>query len=304
MNFADRLIRESVRKNSKICVGLDPQLDLLPPELLVKYGKTPSGIGRALFEFNRGIIDSVHDVAVAVKPQIAFYEQFGIEGMRAFKKTIKYAKKKGLLVILDAKRGDIGSTASAYSRAYLGGKEAAFPVDAITINPYLGADGILPFLEHCKAHGKGVFILVKTSNPSARELQDQRLESGVPVSEHLAAMVRKWGLELGGTLGYSSVGAVVGATYPEDAKKLRKIMPRAIFLVPGYGAQGGTAGDMRHFFNEDGHGAIVNASRSIIYAYRTSGKPFDVAAREEAIRMRDLINAALSARDAPAGERP
>lgn len=262
MNFADTLI-DKIKETSPICVGLDPRYDQIP-EHIREDAPTP---GAALFEFNKGIIDEVYDLVPVVKPQIAFYEMLGLDGLAALSRTIDYAKEKGLLVLLDAKRNDIGSTAEAYANAYLD-EGGDFAADALTVTPYLGYDGIKPFVEMCRKNGKGLFVLVKTSNKTSGDLQDRKVdETGQAVYELTGQLVDSWGSDLIGDSGYSSIGAVVGATYPDEAKKLRTLMPQSIFLVPGYGAQGGGAEDVRPCFNEDGLGAIINSSRGIIFAY-------------------------------------
>lgn len=294
----DRLIDKIKEKNNPTVVGLDPKLDYIPEEMkkaaFEKYGVTFEGAAAAIFDFNKELIDALCDIVPAVKPQAAYYEMYGIEGLKCLKKTIEYAKSKGMYVILDGKRGDIGATSEAYATAYLGktklgeSEEAAFDADCLTVNPYLGTDGIAPFIKECAQNEKGVFILVKTSNKSSGELQDLK-SGGKYIYEHMAELVKQWGSEIVGTYGYSSAGAVVGATYPEQAKVLRALMPRTYFLVPGYGAQGGGAKDVAPCFNEDGLGAIVNASRSIMCAYMKNGGTVGEAARAEAIRMRDDI---------------
>lgn len=294
----DRLIDKIKEKNNPTVAGLDPKLDYIPEEMkkaaFEKYGVTFEGAAAAIFDFNKELIDALCDIVPAVKPQAAYYEMYGIEGLKCLKKTIEYAKSKGMYVILDGKRGDIGATSEAYATAYLGktklgeSEEAAFDADCLTVNPYLGTDGIAPFIKECAQNEKGVFILVKTSNKSSGELQDLK-SGGKYIYEHMAELVKQWGSEIVGTYGYSSAGAVVGATYPEQAKVLRALMPRTYFLVPGYGAQGGGAKDVAPCFNEDGLGAIVNASRSIMCAYMKNGGTVGEAARAEAIRMRDDI---------------
>ena len=271
-----KLITEIKKKNAPVVVGLDPQMSFLPKFLLdaaiKEKGESLDAAADAVFEYNKGIVDAVYDIVPAVKPQIAMYEQFGVPGVIAFKKTVDYCKEKGLIVIGDIKRGDIGSTSEAYAIGHIGkiqvGNEtfAPFDEDMITVNPYLGTDGVKPFVDVCKKNDKGMFVLVKTSNPSSGEFQDKEIE-GKPLYEHVADYVNKWGED---TIenGYSNVGAVVGATYPEMGKRLRTLMPKAYILVPGYGAQGGTAKDLQGFFNEDGLGAIVNSSRGIIAAYK------------------------------------
>lgn len=264
------------KTEAPVCVGLDPTLALIPPAILDKAynqrGKTLEAAAEALWEFNKTIIDSIYDLIPAVKPQSAMYEQFGIPGLEVFKKTIDYCHQKGLVVIGDVKRGDIGSTSAAYASAHLGKVElggtyvSPFDEDFSTVNPYLGTDGIKPFLDVCSKEGKGIFVLVKTSNPSSGEFQD-RLVDGRPLYELVADKVNEWGAGLMED-GYSEVGAVVGATYPEIGRTLRKLMPRTCLLVPGYGAQGGKAEDLKDYFNEDGLGAIVNSSRGIIAAWK------------------------------------
>ena len=272
-----QLIEKIKKTNAPICVGLDPMLSYVPEHVVKKsldaYGETLEGAADAIWQFNKEIIDHTSDLIPAVKPQIAMYEQFGIEGLKVFQKTVDYCKSKDLVVIADIKRGDIGSTSAAYAVGHLGkvavGSKtySVFGEDFATVNPYLGTDGIKPFVDVCKEEKKGIFVLVKTSNPSSGEFQD-RLIDGKPLYELVGAMVNEWGKDTIGESGYSSVGAVVGATYPEMGKVLRKIMPKSFILVPGYGAQGGKAADLVHYFNEDGLGAIVNSSRGIIAAYK------------------------------------
>lgn len=303
----ERLISAIKKKNAPIVVGLDPQSAFLPDHLLKdaakEFGETMEAMGQAIFRFNKEIVDAVADLIPAVKPQIAMYEQYGIEGLIAYKKTIDYCKKKGLIVIGDVKRGDIGSTSASYAAAHLGrvsvfGKTIEpFGEDFATVNPYFGIDGVKPFLDVCKKEDKGIFLLVKTSNPSSGEFQDQKVD-GKPLYELVAEKTAEWGEELLHD-GYSDVGAVVGATYPEVGKALRRVMKHTFILVPGYGAQGGTAKDLAAYFNEDGLGAIVNSSRGIIAAYRqekygsfgTEG--FADAARQAVIDMREDIASVL-----------
>ena len=306
----DQLIQRIQKTNAPIVVGLDPTLKLVP-EFLQKsaysdYGETLEGAAETIWQYNKGLIDAIYDLIPAVKPQAAMYEQFGIPGLIVFRKTIEYCKQKGLVVIGDVKRGDIGSTSEAYATAHLGrvqvGKHEyySFDEDFATVNPYLGSDGINPFLKVCKEEKKGIFVLVKTSNPSSGEFQD-RLVDGRPLYEIVGEKVAEWGAECMGD-SYSYVGAVVGATYPEQGRILRKIMPRTFILVPGYGAQGGKGADLVHFFNEDGLGAIVNSSRGIIAAYRQEKyakfgeRGFADAARAAVIDMREDIAAALASR--------
>jgi orotidine-5'-phosphate decarboxylase len=306
-NFADKLVEAIKLKGNPICVGLDPRLDLIPKfikrEALERCDGTPmAAAADAIVAFNKGIIDAVESIVPVVKPQIAFYEIFGHEGVRAYEETLRYAKSKGLLTIADAKRNDIGSTAAAYAQAFLGetamfegvDREVVLPMfdaDSITVNAYLGWDGIKPFVEECKRYDKGIFALVKTSNPSSGDLQDLELKEGGRVYELMGNMLDSWGSDDVGENGYSFVGAVVGATYPEQAKKLRVIMPHSYFLVPGYGAQGGGAEDVRPCFNKDGLGAIVNSSRGITFAYQKMDGydelQFAEAARKAVEVMRD-----------------
>ena len=272
----DKLIEKIQKTGAPIVVGLDPMLGYIPEHIQKKayaeFGETLEGAAEAVWQYNKEIVDCTYDLIPAVKPQIAMYEQFGIEGLKAYKKTVDYCKEKGLVVIGDVKRGDIGSTSAAYAVGHLGKVQvgsrtyAAFDEDFATVNPYLGTDGIKPFLDVCRQEKKGIFILVKTSNPSSGEFQDQLID-GKPLYELVGEHVAKWGEECMGDT-YSYVGAVVGATYPEMGKVLRKIMPKSFILVPGYGAQGGKGKDLVHFFNEDGLGAIVNSSRGIIAAYK------------------------------------
>lgn len=242
-NAMDKLINKVKETNNPTVMGLDPRYDMIPEYIRDKYSKDIEGASKAILEFNKGLIDSVYDIVPAVKPQIAFYEMFGIDGIKVFNETCKYAKEKEMCVIADVKRGDIGSTAEGYSNAYLGKttigdeKVSIYDVDFVTVNPYLGIDGIKPFIDDCKEYEKGIFILVKTSNKSSGELQDLKLENGQTIYEKVAELVNSWGEELVGEYGYSSVGAVVGATYPIQIKELREIMPKTYFLIPGYGAQ-------------------------------------------------------------------
>ncbi len=304
-NFADRLVEAIKEKGNPICVGLDPRLDKIPAEIKRKAiaggDKTPlAAAADAVLEFNKGTIDAVADLVPVVKPQIAFYEIFGHEGVRAYEETLKYAKEKGLITIADAKRNDIGSTAEAYAQAFLGevsffedADEVITPIfdaDSITINPYLGWDGVKPFVEECAKYGKGIFSLVKTSNPSSGDLQDLEMADGRSIYEVVGYLLDSWGANELGKSGYSFVGAVVGATYPEQAAKLREIMPHNIFLVPGYGAQGGGAEDVKPCFNKDGLGAIVNNSRGIIFAYEKfemAPSEYGEAARRAVLEMKE-----------------
>lgn len=308
-HFSDRLIRAIRAKKSVVCVGLDPRLDKIPESIRnAARGKFSNDVfsaaGEAIFQFNKGIIDVVADLVPVVKPQIAFYEMFGAPGVQAFVDTLKYARSKGLLTIADAKRNDIGSTAEAYAQAFLGATEAfgekvsAFDADSLTVTPYLGWDGIKPFLDICHSAGKGIFVLVKTSNKSSGDFQDLAVGVGGTQThalyETVGHFVESWGADDIGEEGYSCVGAVVGATYPEQAAKLREIMPSSIFLVPGFGAQGGTIEDVLPCFNAGGMGAIINSSREINFAYEKSDKfgpdDFAAAAREKVIEMNEQLS--------------
>lgn len=272
----NKLIANIKKTNAPIVVGLDPMLNYVPEHVQKKafdeYGETLEGAAEAIWQFNKEIVDKTCDLIPAVKPQIAMYEQFGIPGLQAFKRTVDYCKSKGLVVIGDIKRGDIGSTSAAYATGHIGKVQIGsstyvpFDEDFVTVNPYLGSDGVNPFIKVCQEENKGLFILVKTSNPSSGEFQDQKID-GKPLYELVGEKVAEWGEQCMGDT-YSNIGAVVGATYPEMGKVLRKVMPKSYILVPGYGAQGGKGKDLVHFFNEDGLGAIVNSSRGIIAAYR------------------------------------
>ncbi|HAF27365.1 MAG TPA: orotidine-5'-phosphate decarboxylase [Lachnospiraceae bacterium] len=304
----DRLINEIQKKDAPIVVGLDPNLKFIPEFIkdraFEEKGETLEGAAEAVWQFNKGIVDEVYDLIPAVKPQIAMYEQFGIPGLIAFEKTVKYCKEKGLIVIGDIKRGDIGSTSAAYATGHIGkieiGKNtfAPFDEDFVTVNPYLGTDGVKPFVDACKEYDKGIFVLVKTSNPSSGEFQD-RIIDGRPLYEHVGEMVEKWGAEVPGEK-YNDVGAVVGATYPEMGMALRKLMKKTFILVPGYGAQGGKGSDLKAFFDKDGSGAIINSSRGIIAAYKSDDykdrfteKEYAKASRQAVLAMKDDIKSAL-----------
>lgn len=289
--FADQLTERIAELANPTVVGLDPMFSKIPEFIRKKaakaHGAGPEGAAHAILEFNRGIVDAVAGVVPAVKPQIAFYECWGHHGLWAYEETVKYAKSKGLLVIGDVKRSDISSTAEAYAQAHL---DPASPlaVDAITVVPFFGGDGIRPFTEVAQKHGKGVFVVVRSSNPSADEIQGQTLGDHL-MDEHIATLVEGWGRDYIGKSGFSLVGAVVGATYPEEARVLRNLLPNQIFLVPGYGAQGGTAEDVKPCFHANGTGAIVNSSRGIIFAYEKTGQPAEAyaeAAREAAKAMK------------------
>lgn len=311
-NFSDELVRKIAEMENPTVLGLDPKLDYIP-DFIKEYAEqifpeeAAKATAKALWLFNKAIIDATCDIVPAVKVQYAYYEMYGIEALKTMLLTIRYAQKKGMLVISDAKRNDIGSTATAYAEGILGNTDLLLgenmPMtgsDAVTVNPYLGIDGVKPFIDVAKREGKGVFCLVRTSNPSAGDFQDLKLGDGRMVYEAVAAKVNEWGEELIGEEGFSSLGAVVGATWPEQAVQLRKAMPKAIILVPGYGAQGASADDAVASFTADGKGSIVNASRSIMTAWKNSSdlKPeeFATAARLEAEDMKNKLNAALKNR--------
>ena len=302
----DLLIEKIKETNNPTVMGLDPRYEMLPECIKNKYGKDVKSVCEGILEYNKNLIDNTYDIIPAVKPQIAFYEMFGIEGMKCFKETCKYAKEKGMIVIADIKRGDIGTTAAGYSNAYLGrtlvgdSEESFYDIDWVTVNPYLGIDGVKPFIEDCIKYNKGIFVLVKTSNKSSGELQDLKLEDGKTVYEKVAELVNSWGEELIGEHGYSSVASVVGATYPIQIKKLREIMPNSYFLIPGYGAQGGKAEDIALGFDKNGLGGIVNASRSLMCAYKSDRwknefkeEEYAKATRAEALRMKEELNNAI-----------
>lgn len=306
----NKLVSKIKETNAPIVVGLDPMMKFIPSQIkeaaFKEFGETLEGAAEAIWQYNKGLVDAIYDLVPAVKPQIAMYEQFGIPGMIAFKKTVDYCKEKDLVVIGDIKRGDIGSTSEAYAVGHLGKVQVGsksyygFDEDFATVNPYLGSDGVNPFIKVCKEEKKGLFLLVKTSNPSSGEFQD-RLIDGKPLYEIVGEKVAEWGADCMGD-DYSYIGAVVGATYPEMGKVLRKVMPKSYILVPGYGAQGGKGADLVHFFNEDGLGAIVNSSRGIIAAYQQEkyaqfGEAgFADAARAAVLDMREDIAQALSLR--------
>lgn len=306
MNAIDKLIDKIKETNNPTVIGLDPKYEQLPNCIKSKYEKTREGVAKAIIEFNKNLIENVYDIIPAVKVQIAFYEMLGVFGMNAFYETCKYAKEKGMIVMADAKRGDIGSTSEAYANAFIGKTKiedkfyGTDNIDFVTVNPYLGTDGIKPFVEACQKYDKGIFVLVKTSNPSSGELQDLKLENGKTIYETVGDLVENWGEDLRGENGYSSVAAVVGATYPEQLQSLRIQMPHTFFLIPGYGAQGGKAEDIALGFDKNGLGGVINASRSLMCAYKSdrwknqfSDEEFVKATRAEAIRMRDELNGAI-----------
>ena len=305
--MVSKLIEKIQKTKAPICVGLDPMLSYIPEHVTKKafaeFGETLEGAAEAIWQFNKEIVDATCDLIPSVKPQIAMYEQFGLPGLAAYDKTVKYCQEKGLIVIGDVKRGDIGSTSAAYATGHLGTVQvgsqtlSGFNTEYITVNPYLGTDGVKPFVDVCNQCDRGIFVLVKTSNPSSGEFQD-RLIDGRPLYELVAEKVVEWGdASMDGA--YSNVGAVVGATYPEMSKVLRKLMPRTYFLVPGYGAQGGTAEDLKYCCNEDGLGAVVNSSRGIIAAYKKDAyakfgpEHFGEASRQAVIDMIADINSVL-----------
>lgn len=300
----NKLVEQIKVKKSPIVVGLDPRIEQIPGEVKDKYfeeyGNTLEAVSKSIIEFNRGIIDAVHDLVPAVKPQIAFYEKYGIEGLMAYKDACNYAKEKGLHVIADIKRGDIGSTSKAYSEAHIGltdingEKVSAFYSDSVTVNPYLGDDCLKEFVEDIKAYDKGMWVLVKTSNKSSEQLQNLEVK-GETIYKKVGDLVNNWSQQTIDTCGYSPIGAVVGATFPQEADLLREVMPNSFFLVPGYGAQGATGKDIVNCFNSDGLGAIVNSSRGIIFAYQKRDGDYKTAARAAVLDMKEDINSALIA---------
>ena len=306
-NMMDKLIDRIRETNNPTVIGIDPKYDMIPECIKNKYEQNMEGVAKAIEEFNKALIDATFDIIPAVKINIAFYEMYGLEGMKVFEETCKYAKEKGMLVMADIKRGDIGSTSKAYSNAFLGRtqigekEEKIYDVDFVTLNPYMGIDSIKPFIEDCKKYNKGAFIIVKTSNPSSGDLQDLKLENGEEVYTRVAKLVEEWGEDLRGKYGYSSISAVVGATYPKQLKDLRKTAPHTFFLIPGYGAQGGKAEDIALGFDSNGIGGIVNSSRGLMCAYKSdlwkdkyTEERFAEATRQEAIRMRNELNNAIS----------
>lgn len=299
----DTLIEKIIEKKSPIVMGIDPKYESIPNCIKEKYSKDLAGFAKSSVDFAKKLIDYTYDIIPAIKPQLAYFEMMGPDGLKAFYEITKYAKQKQMVVIADSKRGDIGTTSKAYSNTFLGrtlineNEHEVYNADFVTVNPYMGSDAVSPFIEDCEKYNKGIFVLVKTSNKSSGELQDLNLEDGKPIFEHVASLVEKWGEDLRGKYGYSSVAAVVGATYPEQLKKIRQIAPHTFFLIPGYGAQGGKAEDIALGFDSNGLGGIINASRSLIYAYKTekwakiyTENQFAEATRSEAIRMRDEIN--------------
>ena len=305
-NIMDILISKIHEKQSPIVMGIDPRYDFIPNYIKNKYENSVDGFAKASIEFAKGLIDSVSDIVPAIKPQLAYFEAMGPEGLIAYQEIIEYAKSKELIIISDAKRGDIGTTSKAYSNAFLGKtslddkEESIYNSDFVTVNPYMGSDSVNPFIEDCKEYNKGIFILVKTSNKSSGEIQDLITTDGEKIYEKVGKLVEKWGEELIGEHGYSSVAAVVGATYPTQLKELRQLMPHTFFLIPGYGAQGGKAEDIALAFDKNGLGGIINASRSLMCAYKSdrwkdkfTEEQYGEATRAEAIRMRDELNEAI-----------
>lgn len=305
-NIMDRLIDKIKQTNNPTVMGLDPRYEILPECIKEKYEENLEGASKAILEYNKALIDVTYDIIPAIKPQIAFYEMYGLPGMKVFEETCKYAREKEMFVIADIKRGDIGTTAQAYSNAFLGKtkigniEQSIYDVDFVTLNPYMGTDSIRPFIEDCKKYNKGAFVLVKTSNQSSGELQDLKLESREEVYIKVAKLVEKWGNDLIGEYGYSSISAVVGATYPKQLQELRNIAQHTFFLIPGYGAQGGKAEDIALGFDKDKVGGIVNSSRGLMCAYKSDlwkdkyvEKDFAKATRAEAIRMRNELNTAM-----------
>ena len=302
----DRMIENIVKMQNPTVAGLDPKLSFIPSHIIneafEKYGKNLDGAAAALLQYNKGLIDELCDIVPAVKPQAAYYEMYGWQGVKALADTIAYAKSKGMFVITDGKRNDIGTTMEAYATAHLGTTDVmgekleAFGADCLTVNGYLGTDGIMPLVNICNEKDGGIFVLVKTSNPSSGELQDMNLENGKTVYNTMGDMCEKWGESVAGKYGYSGVGAVVGATYPAQLGEMREKAPHTFFLVPGYGAQGGGAEDVAPAFDKNGLGAIINSSRGIMCAWQSEGcdeKDYAKAARREAIRMRDEIMARI-----------
>lgn len=306
MNAIDILINKIKETNNPTVIGVDTRYDMVPECVRKKYGTDLEGMCQAMLEYSKSLIDSTYDIIPAVKLQSAYFEMYGVEGIKLYKEMIEYCRKKGMVVMADVKRGDIGSTSAGYSRAYLGkntidGKEQSiFDVDFATVNPYMGSDCVIPFVEDCKKYDKGIFVLVKTSNKSSGEIQDVKAEDGEEIYKKVAKLVNTWGEELIGENGYSSVSAVVGATYPKQLKELRELMPHSYFLIPGYGAQGGKAEDIALGFDKNGLGGIVNATRSLMCAYKSdlwkdkfTEEEYAKATRAEAIRMRAELNLAI-----------
>ncbi len=305
-NAIDILIDKIKETNNPTVIGVDTRYDMVPECVRNKYSTDIEGMCKAMLEYSKALIDATYDIVPAVKLQSAYFEMYGVEGIKLYKEMIDYCKSKGMVVMADVKRGDIGSTSAGYSKAYLGKnmidekEQPVFDVDFATVNPYMGSDCVNPFVEDCKKYDKGIFVLVKTSNKSSGEIQDVKAEDGEEIYKKVAKLVNTWGEELVGEYGYSSVSAVVGATYPKQLKELREIMPHAYFLIPGYGAQGGKAEDIALGFDKNGLGGIVNATRSLMCAYKSDlwkdkfkEEEYAKATRAEAIRMRDELNQAI-----------
>ena len=296
--ITDRLIEKIIDLQNPTCVGLDTLFDYLPDNM--KEGVTTfDGVAERVFEFNKKLIDTLCDIIPSVKVQIAYYEMYGVAGMKAYEETLKYAAEKDLVVIADAKRNDIGSTAACYAKTFLGQtavnavESKAFPADYVTVNGYLGTDGIAPFVDECEKNDKGIFVLVKTSNPSGAEVQNLILENGKPMYEVMGGLVEKWGESTIGQYGYSAVGAVVGATHPTEAARLREVLPHTFFLIPGYGAQGGNAQMLKSCFKENGLGGVVNNSRGILCAYKKNGGTYYDAARAACVAMQKDLSSVI-----------
>ena len=296
--ITDKLIDGIIATQNPTCVGLDTLFDYLPDDMRAG-AKTFEDVAERVLEFNKKLIDTLCDIVPSVKVQIAYYEMYGVAGMQAYYQTLAYAAKKGLVVIADAKRNDIGSTAACYAKAFLGETQVneqtlkAFPSDFVTVNGYLGSDGILPFVEECEKHDKGIFVLVKTSNPSGAEIQNMVLQNGMPMYEYVGGLVEKWGESTIGKYGYSAVGAVVGATHPTEAARLREVLPHTFFLIPGYGAQGGNAEMLKSCFHANGLGGVVNNSRGILCAYKKNGGTYYEAARQASIAMQKDLSGVI-----------
>lgn len=308
-NAMDILIEKIKEYDNPTVIGVDTRYDMVPECVRKKYSTDIEGMCKAMLEYSKALIDATYDIVPAVKLQSAYFEMYGVEGIKLYKTMIDYCKEKGMVVMADVKRGDIGSTSAGYSRAYLGKniindkEETIFDVDFATVNPYMGSDCVMPFVEDCKKYDKGIFVLVKTSNKSSGEIQDVKAEDGEEIYKKVAKLVNKWGEELIGENGYSSVSSVVGATYPKQLQELREIMPHSYFLIPGYGAQGGKAEDIALGFDKNGLGGIVNATRSLMCAYKSdlwkdkfTEEEYAKATRAEAIRMRDELNEAIKNR--------
>ena len=308
-NAMDVLIEKIKECDNPTVIGVDTRYDMVPECVRKKYSTDLKGMCNAMLEYSKALIDATYDIIPAVKLQSAYFEMYGVEGIKLYKEMIDYCKEKGMVVMADVKRGDIGSTSAGYSRAYLGKnmidekEQAIFDVDFATVNPYMGSDCVMPFVEDCKKYDKGIFVLVKTSNKSSGEIQDVKAEDGEEIYKKVAKLVNTWGSELIGENGYSSVSAVVGATYPKQLQELRELMPHSYFLIPGYGAQGGKAEDIALGFDENGLGGIVNATRSLMCAYKSdlwkdkfAEEDYAKAIRAEAIRMRDELNSAIKSK--------